>query len=240
MRPRRTPCFCSNASPCAARSAVTAVMSTSLKVVSIAAVSCASFSRSPARRRRRLMGTRSSRLCAAADGADSGCTAAGTGAAAGVTRVGTGAAGGAASASASGDDSGSGPGVGVAADAARATTAASTSLFSRRPPLPVPSISVGSRPCSSSRRRTAGDGGGETLSSIRETCGSGSGATAAASPVSRRPSSAPTSTSVPSTAAISARVPAASALTSTAILSVSSSTSVSSTQPHRRAPYSSA
>ncbi len=47
MKPRRTPlCFFSNASRYSLRSAMTALMSTSLKVVSIAALFCASFSRS--------------------------------------------------------------------------------------------------------------------------------------------------------------------------------------------------
>ena len=62
MKPRRTPlCFFSNASRYSLRSAITAVMSTSLKVVSMAAVFCASFSRAAMVRRRRVMRTRSSR-----------------------------------------------------------------------------------------------------------------------------------------------------------------------------------
>ena len=62
MKPRRTPsCFFSNASRYSLRSAITADMSTSLKVVSIAAVFCASFSRAAMVRRRRVMRTRSSR-----------------------------------------------------------------------------------------------------------------------------------------------------------------------------------
>ena len=45
MKPSRTPCFFSNRSLYLARASITAVMSTSLKVVSSAAVSCASFRR---------------------------------------------------------------------------------------------------------------------------------------------------------------------------------------------------
>ncbi len=46
MKPRRTPCFFSKLSLYSARSAMTWLMSTSLKVVSWAAVFCDSFSRS--------------------------------------------------------------------------------------------------------------------------------------------------------------------------------------------------
>src|SRR5580700_6163632 len=53
MKPRRTPaCFFSNASRYSLRNAITADISTSLKVVSIAAVFCASFSRAAMVRRR--------------------------------------------------------------------------------------------------------------------------------------------------------------------------------------------
>ena len=61
MKPSRTPaCFFSNASLYSARSAIAALMSTSLKVVSMAAVFCASFSRAAMVRRRRVIFTRSS------------------------------------------------------------------------------------------------------------------------------------------------------------------------------------
>src|SRR5215470_2962265 len=45
MNPSFTPCFFSNRSLYSARNAITCVMSTSLKVVSVAAVFCASLSR---------------------------------------------------------------------------------------------------------------------------------------------------------------------------------------------------
>ena len=62
MKPRRTPlCFFSNASRYSLRSAIAADMSTSLKVVSMAAVFWASFSRAAMVRRRRVIFTRSSR-----------------------------------------------------------------------------------------------------------------------------------------------------------------------------------
>src|SRR5271166_1119654 len=69
MKPRRTPsCFFSNASRYSARSVITADMSTSLKVVNIAAVFCASFRRAAMVRRRRVMRTRSSRGSASRGG----------------------------------------------------------------------------------------------------------------------------------------------------------------------------
>ena len=82
MKPSFTPCFFSKTSLYWLRSAMMAVMSTSLKVVSMAAVFCASFRRRAMVWRRRDIRTRSSR--AASDGAD-GALAAGAGAA-GMTR----------------------------------------------------------------------------------------------------------------------------------------------------------
>ena len=61
MKPSRTPCFFSKSSFSRSRSAMTAVMSTSLKVVSMAAVFCASFRRLAMVWRSRVMRTRSSR-----------------------------------------------------------------------------------------------------------------------------------------------------------------------------------
>ncbi len=62
MKPSRVPlCFFSNASRYSVRSAIAADMSTSLKVVSMAAVFCASFSRLAMVRRSRVILTRSSR-----------------------------------------------------------------------------------------------------------------------------------------------------------------------------------
>jgi hypothetical protein len=61
MKPSRTPCFFSNTSRYWLRSAITCVMSTSLKVVSMAAVFCASLSRRAMVARSRVIFTRSSR-----------------------------------------------------------------------------------------------------------------------------------------------------------------------------------
>ena len=61
MKPSRAPCFFSKSSFSRSRSAMTLVMSTSLKVVSMAAVFCASFRRLAMVRRSRVMRTRSSR-----------------------------------------------------------------------------------------------------------------------------------------------------------------------------------
>src|SRR4051812_48728976 len=61
MKPSRAPCFFSNSSFSRSRSAMTPLMSTSLKVVSMAAVFCASFRRLAMVRRSRVMRTLSSR-----------------------------------------------------------------------------------------------------------------------------------------------------------------------------------
>ena len=61
MKPSRAPCFFSKSSFSRSRSAITLVMSTSLKVVSMAAVFCASLRRLAMVRRSRVMRTRSSR-----------------------------------------------------------------------------------------------------------------------------------------------------------------------------------
>ena len=61
MKPSRAPCFFSKSSFSRSRSAITLVMSTSLKVVSMAAVFCASLRRLAMVRRSRVILTRSSR-----------------------------------------------------------------------------------------------------------------------------------------------------------------------------------
>ena len=61
MKPRRTPCFFSKLSLYSVRSAMTWLISTSLKVVSCAAVFCDSLRRSAIVRRSRVIATRSSR-----------------------------------------------------------------------------------------------------------------------------------------------------------------------------------
>src|SRR6266849_3023626 len=74
MKPSPMPCCFWKRSLCSARSAITSLMSISLKVVRIAAVRCAWTRRSAIRRRMGLIGTRSSPSTRAADG----CGAAGT------------------------------------------------------------------------------------------------------------------------------------------------------------------
>ena len=70
MKPSFTPCFFSNSSLYWLRSDITALMSTSLKVVSMAAVFCASLRRRAMVWRSRVMCTRSSRAASSAgDGA---------------------------------------------------------------------------------------------------------------------------------------------------------------------------
>ena len=76
MKPSLLPCFFSNTSLYCARSAMTLVMSTSLKVVSIAAVFCTSFSRRAMVWRSRVIFTRSSRAASSAGEALRTCTAA--------------------------------------------------------------------------------------------------------------------------------------------------------------------
>ena len=78
MKPSFTPCFFSNRSRYCVRSAMTWLMSTSLKVVSMAAVFCASLSRRAMVWRSRVMRTRSSRAASSAgDGARTWTAAAG-------------------------------------------------------------------------------------------------------------------------------------------------------------------
>src|SRR5438309_3233056 len=68
MKPSPMPCCFWKRSLCSARSAITALMSSSLKVVRMAAVCCAWTRRSAIRRRIGLSGTRSSPSARAADG----------------------------------------------------------------------------------------------------------------------------------------------------------------------------
>ncbi len=76
MKPSFTPCFFSNTSRYWARNAITAVMSTSLKVVSMAAVFCASLRRRAMVWRSRVIRTRSSRAASSAGDGARTCTAA--------------------------------------------------------------------------------------------------------------------------------------------------------------------
>src|SRR4051812_27211637 len=103
-------------------------MSTSLNVVSMAAVFWASLRRRATVWRRRDIRTRSSRR--SPEGEDAAAAAGG---------------------------GGGGGGAGAAASASRLLAAARTSSLVSRPSLPVPLIFDGSRPSSSTSRRTEGD-----------------------------------------------------------------------------------
>ena len=178
MKPSFTPCFFSKTSLYWLRSAMVAVMSTSLKVVSIAAMFCASFRRRAIVWRRRDIDTRSSR--AASDGAD-GALAAGAGAA-GMTRG--------------------------LMSAAGFSSAAMTSPLVMRPSLPVPAMAAASTLFSVTILRTAGDkallGLGRRRRRIGLRAGASAGFAAAppAAPSSIDPRSAPTLTVLPAAASI--------------------------------------
>src|SRR5436309_3325059 len=79
MKPSPMPCCFWKRSLCSARSAITSLMSISLKVVRIAAVRCAWTRRSAIRRRMGLIGTRSSPSTRAADGVGAAGTSIRTG-----------------------------------------------------------------------------------------------------------------------------------------------------------------
>src|SRR5262245_4724539 len=220
MKPSPTPCCCWKRSLYSARSASTALMSISLKVVRMAAVCWACTSRSAMRLRRGVMGTTSSPSDAGGgtgDGAGRGVAtaAAGTALGAGVPR----------------------------------SRYASTSSLVRRPPLPVPGMSAGSRSCSVIRRRTAGMSGPTTrlagagagratgaISTARATGAAATGASAGAAAragaaawaaCSRRATTSPTATVSPFCRRMRS-TPARSAGISRLALSVSSSSSGSS------------
>src|SRR5881296_3354815 len=79
MKPSPMPCCFWKRSLCSARSAITSLMSISLKVVRIAAVRCACTRRSAMRRRMGLIGTRSSPSARGADGVGAAGTSMRTG-----------------------------------------------------------------------------------------------------------------------------------------------------------------
>src|SRR5208283_2689348 len=189
--------------------AMISVMSTSLKVVSMAAVFWASLRRRAIVWRSFVIRTRSSRA------PSSGVVTRGTGA-------GAGAGGGAIT--------GAGAGAGAAAAAAAAER---TSPFSTWPRLPLPARALTSIFCSAAIFAADGAGG------MAEAAGAGAGVALgasvlagaeadAAAPPESWPRSAPIDTVCPVSAAISLSTPAPGAFTSSVTLSVSSSTSGSS------------
>ena len=196
MKPNLMSCFLANRSLYFSRASITALMSTSLNVVSSAALSCALFRRLAMVWRIRVILTRSTWRppVLAAGAAGAGAVAAGAGA------------------------------------ASLALAAASTSSLVRRPSLPLPLMVVGSTPCSSTARRTAGlrvcasvAGAGSTgvAAGAASSRAAGGVMPAGATPSSITAMTAPTATVSPTAARCSVRTPATGEGTSTATLSVS-------------------
>src|SRR5437660_4686778 len=215
MKPSFTLCFFSNSSFYCARIAITCAMSTSLKVVSMAAVFCASLSRRAMVWRRRLMRTRSSR--AASSGAEGArtCTAA------------------------------AGCATGVGAATARAIASIMSPLVTRPSlplpgtvdaPMPLSAASLRTEGASGASAGGAfgavgaglGGGAGFALGGAAP-AGADADFAGAAAPSLIWPSSAPGATVSPSLTRISESTPVAGAGTSIVTLSVSSSTTGSST-----------
>ena len=193
---------------------------------------CASTRRSAMRRRSRDIGSRRSLRFPAtgAPGSESVRAGAGIG--------GAGAGAGAASPAATRVVPGAGAdsaGAVVVSTGAEASRWASTSALVIRPSLPVPAIAEASRPCSATRRRTAGlrrsgpaaAAGCAEGAAISGTSSSGL-AGAPAAPGSIRASTSWLSTVSPVRFRISASTPASGAGTSSTTLSVSSSMRISS------------
>ena len=217
MKPRRTPlCFFSKASRYWVRSAMIADMSTSLKVVSMAALFWASFRRRAMVRRRRVILTRSSPSPAMRGGA-------------------AGRGGAAAGCAARARNASTSPLVmrpSLPEPAPRAVGARFCSSIS------FAADGIGAR---TGAGGASGPGAGAGAAAGRATGPSGRGggrtpavglaagpAIVGVTPASIIPSRAPTSTSLPSSALIEVSTPAVGAVTSTVTLSVSSSTTGSS------------
>src|SRR5688500_14402936 len=204
MKPSRAPCFFSKASFGRWRSAITLVLSTSLKVVSMAAVFCASLSRLAMGRRRRVVRTRSSRSARA--------------------RGPAGAAGLAAGAAGAGIDERAAitsalvarPSLPVGWIADGATPVSSTSLRVAGPEAAMLALAA-----AGAATGTTGGGLGAGLGAA--VAAAGLAAAAPPTPASMWHSTPPTWTVAPSSTARSTMVPATVAFTSTVTLSVSSS-----------------
>src|SRR4029453_9412434 len=209
MKPSLTPYRFSKASRYSLRNCMTALMSTSLNVVSMAAVSCASLGLLAMVWRSRDMRTRSSRA---------------------TSPEATGARG-------------RGAAFSLLSRGRSASAAFATSSLSPCPRRPEPITSPAPRSDSTKSLRAAGEGGissipiswrglGSRSSFLGSVGGAGvspgDAAAGIAAPSPIVPSTAPTATVLPDFTAISARTPDAGAGTSTATLSVSSSTRGSS------------
>src|SRR5215472_9337769 len=217
MKPSFTPCVFSNRSLYWLRRCITALMSTSLKVVSMAAVFCASLSRRAMVARSRVIFTRSSRAASSGTEGARTCTAA------------------------------AGCATGVGAAAARSIAASMSPLVTRPSlPVPA-TLAASMPLSAASRRTEGAVGVSAEAIGVGAAAGFGAGAgcgggagfaaagaaaaldAAAPAPSLIWPSRAPTATVSPSLAAMSLSTPAAGAGTSIVTLSVSSSTSGSST-----------
>src|SRR6202012_2509770 len=219
MKPSLLPCFFSNTSLYWARIAMTLVMSTSLKVVSIAAVFCTSLRRRAMVWRSRVIFTRSSRAASSAGDGARTCTAA------------------------------AGWLTGVGAEAAFSIAASMSPLVTRpslpepgtvdaSTPLSAESLRTDGASGAAAGGALAtgaaaggGDGwaGGGGGAAGLAAAGAAAAFAAAPAPSVIMPSNAPTATVSPSLAAISPSTPADGAGTSIVTLSVSSSTKGSST-----------
>src|SRR5580692_10188904 len=220
MKPSLTPCFFSNRSRYWLRSAMTCVMSTSLKVVSMAAVFCASFSRRAMVWRSRVIRTRSSRAASSGGDGARACTAAADAA----TGVGCAAA---RSMAASMSPLVTRPSLPVPGTA-EASTPVSAAILRTEGAKGASVAFRGTGGCAGACRGAIGSGPAPIGLVVSVFC-SGRPVGTAPAPSLIEPSRAPTATVSPSLTATSARTPAAGAGTSMVTLSVSSSTSGSST-----------
>ena len=204
MKPSRAPCSFSNRSLYFARSALTAPRSTSLNVVSIAAVDCACTRRSAMRARSRVIGTRRSPLTSPVRAGEVARSAG-----EGVPVA-----------------PGEGPKLGFGFSLS--ARCVSTSPLVMRPSRPEPPMVDGSSLCSSTRRRTDGASLSPGTFTSRETSPAFAGDGVAAAPSSMVASSWPPVTVAPFSTFSSRSTPVAGAGTSSTTLSVSRSTRFSS------------
>src|ERR1700689_2328667 len=221
MKPSFTPCFFSNKSLYWLRSAMTWPMSTSLKVVSIAAVFCASLSRRAMVCRSRVIFTRSSRAASSAGDGARTCTAA----AGAATGVGCAAA---RSMAASMSPLVTRPSLPVPGTVEASTPVSAAILRTEGAKGPVVASAAFAGGGAGACRGAIGSGPAPIAFAVSVFC-SGRPVGTAPAPSLIEPSSAPTATVAPSLTATSASTPAAGAGTSMVTLSVSSSTSGSST-----------
>src|SRR5215472_15051815 len=225
MKPSFTPCFFSNKSRYCVRSAMMWPMSTSLKVVSMAAVFCASLRRRAMVWRSRVMRTRSSRAASSGGAGARICSAAA------VAATGVGAAA-PRSIAVSMSPLVTRPSLPEPARAAASIPDSAASLRTEGASGASGDFAITGAGFGAAAGADCGGGGDADGDAPGVTLGVARGADFAAPPPAPSliwPSTAPTATVSPSLAAMSASTPAAGAGTSIVTLSVSSSTSGSST-----------